>query len=64
MANIMALACSAAFPTIGSKITLIKETGILHATEAPCEIQTQTKKIMDEIVAATCKTYYIGKKNK
>lgn len=36
MANIMALACSAAFPTIGSKITLIKATDMLIASEAPC----------------------------
>lgn len=36
IANIIALACSAAFPTIGSKITLINETGIFHATDAPC----------------------------
>jgi hypothetical protein len=31
MANIIALACSAAFPTIGSKITLINAIGIFHA---------------------------------
>jgi len=35
MANIIAPACSAAFPTIGSKMTLIKEIGIFHETEVP-----------------------------
>lgn len=38
IANIIALACSAAFPTIGSKITLIKETGMFIDTDAPCKI--------------------------
>jgi hypothetical protein len=36
IANIMALACSAAFPTIGSRITLIKATGKLNDSDAPC----------------------------
>jgi hypothetical protein len=36
MANIMALACSAAFPTIGSRITLIKATGKFNDSDAPC----------------------------
>jgi hypothetical protein len=36
MANIMALACSAAFPTIGSRITLIKATGKFNESDAPC----------------------------
>jgi hypothetical protein len=36
MANMMALACSAAFPTIGSRITLIKATGKFNDSEAPC----------------------------
>lgn len=35
MANIIALACSAAFPTIGSNITPINEIGISEASEAP-----------------------------
>lgn len=35
MANIIALACSAAFPTIGSKITLINEIGMFHVADAP-----------------------------
>lgn len=35
MANIIALACSAAFPTIGSKITLINEIGMFHESDAP-----------------------------
>lgn len=35
MANIIALACSAAFPTIGSKITLINEIGMFHEADAP-----------------------------
>lgn len=34
IANMMALACSAAFPTIGSKMTLMKARGILSAIEA------------------------------
>jgi hypothetical protein len=29
------LACSAAFPTIGSMITLMNETGTFHEVEAP-----------------------------
>lgn len=37
MANMIALACSAAFPTIGSKMTLMKAIGMFHAAEAPCE---------------------------
>lgn len=46
MANIIALACSAAFPTIGSKITLIKTTEIFHATDAPYKIKDkQTNEI-------------------
>jgi hypothetical protein len=36
IANIMVLACSAAFPTIGSRITLIKATGKLNDSDAPC----------------------------
>jgi hypothetical protein len=36
MANIMALACSAAFPTIGSRITLMKATGKFNDSDAPC----------------------------
>jgi len=35
MANIIALACSAAFPTNGSNMTLINATGISHAVDAP-----------------------------
>lgn len=35
-ANMIALACSAAFPTIGSKMTLIKATDIFNDSEAPC----------------------------
>jgi hypothetical protein len=31
----IALACSAAFPTIGSMITLMNETGTFHEVEAP-----------------------------
>jgi hypothetical protein len=31
----IALACSAAFPTIGSIITLMNETGTFHEVEAP-----------------------------
>jgi hypothetical protein len=36
-ANIIALACSAAFPTIGKIITLINEMGTSHEDEAPCK---------------------------
>lgn len=35
MANMMAPACSAAFPTIGSRITLMNATGMFMATDAP-----------------------------
>lgn len=35
MANMIALACSAAFPTIGNKITLIKATGKFNDSDAP-----------------------------
>lgn len=35
MANIIALACSAAFPTIGNRMTLIKAIGRFSASEAP-----------------------------
>lgn len=35
MANMMALACSAAFPTIGRRMTLIKATGIFNDSDAP-----------------------------
>lgn len=41
MANMIALACSAAFPTIGSKITLINAIGIFHVTDAPYETKIQ-----------------------
>jgi hypothetical protein len=34
-ANMIALACSAALPTIGSMITLMNETGTFHEAEAP-----------------------------
>lgn len=37
VANITALACSAAFPTIGSKTVLMNATGIFQALEAPCK---------------------------
>ena len=36
-ANITALACSAAFPTIGSKTVLMNAIGIFQALEAPCK---------------------------
>ena len=35
MANMIAPACSAAFPTIGSKMTLIKAIGMFQETDAP-----------------------------
>lgn len=35
MANMIALACSAAFPTIGSRMTLMKATGIFNESDAP-----------------------------
>lgn len=37
MANMIALACSAAFPTIGSKMTLMNATGMLKESDAPCK---------------------------
>lgn len=37
IANITALACSAAFPTIGSKTVLMNAIGIFQALEAPCK---------------------------
>jgi hypothetical protein len=37
-ANMIALACSAAFPTIGKMITLMKGRGTFHAAEAPYHI--------------------------
>lgn len=42
MANIIALACSAALPTIGSKITLINAIGMFNATDAPYKKQLAT----------------------
>lgn len=39
MANMIALACSAALPTIGSKITLINAIGIFSAMDAPYKRQ-------------------------
>lgn len=35
MANMIALACSVAFPTIGSKTTLINTTGMFMESDAP-----------------------------
>lgn len=35
IANMIALACSAAFPTIGSKMTLIKDIGMFNESDAP-----------------------------
>lgn len=35
MANMIALACSVAFPTIGSKTTLINTTGVFMESDAP-----------------------------
>jgi hypothetical protein len=34
-ANIIALVCSAAFPTIGRMITLMNAIGMFHEAEAP-----------------------------
>ncbi len=41
MANVIALAWSTAFPTSGSKTTLINETGKFNAIDAPCKTITQ-----------------------
>ena len=35
MANMIALACSAALPTIGSKMTLIKAIDVFNDSDAP-----------------------------
>uniref|UniRef100_A0A0V0GPQ6 Putative ovule protein n=1 Tax=Solanum chacoense TaxID=4108 RepID=A0A0V0GPQ6_SOLCH len=40
-ANMTAPACSAAFPTMGSTITLINATGIFIATDAPSMVLTR-----------------------
>jgi hypothetical protein len=42
-ANMIALVCSAAFPTIGNMITLMNAMGTFHAVEAPC-IPDNTRK--------------------
>jgi hypothetical protein len=41
-ANMIALACSAALPTIGSMITLMNETGTFHEAEAPYHKEVET----------------------
>jgi hypothetical protein len=38
IANITAIACSAAFPTIGSKTTLMNAIGMFQALEAACKL--------------------------
>ena len=43
MANVIALAWSTAFPTSGSKITLINESGIFNAIDVPCKTITQSE---------------------
>lgn len=45
IANMIALACSAALPTIGSIITLINEIGISHVTDAPYKAKLPLRKI-------------------
>lgn len=55
MANIIALACSAALPTIGSKITLINATGKFHATDAPYKLIIQPQSSL--IITATRQSF-------
>ena len=43
MANVIALAWSTAFPTSGSKTTLINESGIFNAIDVPCKTITQSE---------------------
>lgn len=51
MAKMIALACSAAFPTSGSNTTLINATGIFHAVDAPCETDEKSlKQIFNSIL--------------
>ena len=59
-ANMIALACSAALPQIGSKMTEIKATDIFNYSEAPCmastrypdNIDTHAVKIASQIIAS------------
>lgn len=37
----IALVCSAAFPTIGRIMTLMNATGMFHSSEAPCNYQNE-----------------------
>jgi hypothetical protein len=56
IANITALACSAAFPTIGSKTVLMNATGIFQALEAPCkQIAVSAISKQHYAAAALCK---------
>lgn len=60
MANIIALACSAAFPTSGSNMTLINVTGIFHAVDAPCKAVYQTERFIaskSELIRTLLKFY-------
>lgn len=46
MANIIALACSAALPTIGSKMTLTKDTDTFKESDAPCKANQEHNKLL------------------
>lgn len=46
MANMIALACSAAFAPSGSTMTPINATGIFHAADAPCNTVDQTDRFI------------------
>jgi hypothetical protein len=37
----IALVCSAAFPTMGRIMTLMNATGMFHSSEAPCNYQNE-----------------------
>lgn len=59
MANIIALVCSAAFPTSGSNMTLINVTGIPHAVDAPCKTVDQIrKKIIKKVQKRTIPKFH------
>lgn len=55
-ANIMALVCSAALPTIGKMITLMNAMGTFHAVEAPC-VPDNEYKIRKRLTVFKCLVY-------
>jgi hypothetical protein len=61
IANITALACSAAFPTIGSKTVLMNATGIFQALAAPCRTARRVS-APHEVSAKNCDEQKVPKK--